>query len=235
MQLYIKQIPTEERIILAGDHTAWPRLYADTLKDRTYEHGAKVISGKPVTLGQGYSTLAWIPEAKGSWALPLRHERITSFDSPLWQGAFQLRQACNELEVRPLSLWDSEYGCARFIWNRFAKQRLHWTKPQLSTPEQAQRWSDLMALLTWQLWLAPPLVTDCPLPWQKSLPVESLTPGRGAQSLAPILAVIGSPAPEPKPRGKSPGWTEGKKRRPKIRYPVVKKRYSLPPRQPKSA
>lgn len=41
-----------------------------TLKDRTYEHEAKVISGKPITLGHGYSTLAWIPEEKGSWALP---------------------------------------------------------------------------------------------------------------------------------------------------------------------
>jgi hypothetical protein len=139
MQLYIKQIPTEERIILAGDRTAWPRLYADTLKDRTYEHGAKVISGKPVTLGQGYSTLAWIPEAKGSWALPLRHERITSFDSPLSQGAFQLRQACLALAVRPLSLWDSEYGCARFIQltadipadkiMRLRPNRCLWTEP----------------------------------------------------------------------------------------------------------
>jgi hypothetical protein len=33
---------------------------------------------KPVTVGQGYGTLAWIPETEGSWALPLLHERITS-------------------------------------------------------------------------------------------------------------------------------------------------------------
>lgn len=62
MKLYLQQIHTqkdrdkEQRIILAGDHTSWTRLYAQTLKDRTYEHGAKVISGKPITLGQGYST-----------------------------------------------------------------------------------------------------------------------------------------------------------------------------------
>jgi hypothetical protein len=36
-----------------------------------------------VTVGYGYSTLAWIPEAEGSWALPLLHERITSWDSPI--------------------------------------------------------------------------------------------------------------------------------------------------------
>ena len=115
MKLYIKQVPQESRVILAGDHTPWPRIEAETLKDRTFEHGAKVISGKPVTLGHGYSTIAWIPEAEGSWALPLRHERITSFESPITKAAFQLRQVCLQLKGRPLSFWDSEYGCASFV------------------------------------------------------------------------------------------------------------------------
>jgi len=117
MKLYINEIPDtqEKRVILAGDHTPWSRLYAATLKDRTYQHGPKVISGDPITLGHGYSTLAWIPEESGSWALPLRHERITSFDSPLTLGAFQLSKVSSELKVRPLSLWDSEYGCAPFL------------------------------------------------------------------------------------------------------------------------
>jgi len=68
-----------------------------------------------VSLGQGYSTLAWIPETEGSWALPLRHERITSWESPISLAAFQLRQVCQHLPHRPLSLWDSEYGCASFV------------------------------------------------------------------------------------------------------------------------
>jgi hypothetical protein len=365
MKLYIQQMPKEQRIVIAGDHTSWTRLYAETLKDRTYEHGAKVISGKPITLGQGYSTIAWIPEDSGSWALPLRHERITSFDNPLSKAAFQLRQACHHLEVRPLSIWDSEYGCASFLkltadikadkmmrlrpnrclweappayekkgrpkkhgkkfklsesdtwstpvetleiddpvwgkieikhwtglhfretadvpmdiiliqrkgknlsadaakaiwlacliekmptlveiwplyqrrfaidhWNRFAKQRLHWTLPKLSTPEQGQRWSDLMPLLTWQLWLARSIVQDNPLPWQKPHLTGHLTPGRVAQAFATLLAVIGTPAHEPKPRGKSSGWPKGKKRQKKIRYPVVKKRYSPPAKPQKQA
>jgi hypothetical protein len=50
---------------------------------------------------------------------------------------------------------------------RFAKQRLHWTLPKFSTPEQSDRWSDLMPLITWQLWLARDIVRDNPLPWQK--------------------------------------------------------------------
>ncbi|MBD2774817.1 hypothetical protein ICL16_22790 [Iningainema sp. BLCCT55] len=39
-------------------------------------------------------------------------------------------------------------------WYRFAKQRLHWTQPQLGSTQATERWSDLMPLLTWQLWLA---------------------------------------------------------------------------------
>jgi len=82
MRLYIEQIPTDQRPVLVGDHTNYPRLDAKTLKDRTYEHQPTSIPGnKPVTIGQGYSTIAWVPEGVGSWALPLRHERITSFES----------------------------------------------------------------------------------------------------------------------------------------------------------
>ncbi|MBG1268086.1 transposase, partial [Nostoc sp. WHI] len=83
MQLYIKQIPVEGRPLLAGDHTNWSRPDAVTLQERTYEHSGTSIAGnKPITIGQGYSTIAWIPEKSGSWALPLRHERITSGESP---------------------------------------------------------------------------------------------------------------------------------------------------------
>jgi len=106
-------------------------------------------------------------------------------------------------------------------WYRFVRQRLHWTTPQLSTPEQMETWSTLMPLLTWQLWLARNVVVDSPLPWQK--PMTKLTPGRIANSFAPLLATIGSPAPAPKPRGKSPGWPAGIPRNKRPRYRVVKK------------
>lgn len=119
LNLYIQQLPRQEPLVLAGDHTAWSRPYAKTLKDRTYEHQAQPLSGsKPVTVGHGYSTLAWIPEAQGSWALPLLHERITSFDSPIRLAVTQLKTTCEQLPPgcpRPLSLWDAEYGCASFI------------------------------------------------------------------------------------------------------------------------
>jgi hypothetical protein len=306
---------------------------------------------KPITVGQGYSTIAWIPEDSGSWALPLRHERITSWENPIEKATWQLQQVCEHLPTRPISVWDSEYGCAPFVlktsnikadilvrlrsnlclwgappsyssrgrprkhgdkfklnepstwsevtqsievnhpklgrvkvslwlnlhfrktttrpmslirvehldeqgnlrgakplwlawvgeqmptleevwqlylcrfavdhWYRFAKQRLHWTLAKLSTPKQCERWSDLMPLMTWELWLARDVVTDKPLPWQKMQ--AKLTPGRVAQAMGGVLALIGTPAQPPKPRGKSPGWPTGEPRLRRIRYPIVKK------------
>ena len=132
---------------------------------------------------------------------------------------------------------------------RFLKQRLHWTVPKLSTPKQCDRWSDLMPMITWELWLARDIVTDNPLPWQKSL--DKITPGRVAQAMGSILAVIGepvavdgfpgisklanpkgTPASSPKPRGKSPGWKRGQPRQRRIRYPIVKKTTTKPRKQP---
>ena len=119
MQLYTEHLPEPEsgdQLLLAGDHTAWPRLWATTLKERTYEHQPQPYSeASSVTIGQGYSTLICVPESQGSWALPLLHERITSFETPLEKAAEQLRAVCAQLSQRPLSLWDSEYGCGPFI------------------------------------------------------------------------------------------------------------------------
>jgi hypothetical protein len=117
--------------------------------------------------------------------------------------------------------------CRRFgvdHWFRFAKQRLHWTLPNLSTAKQAERWSDLMPLLSWQLWLARELVADYPLPWQK--PQTQLTPGRVAQSMSALFTQVGTLAQVPKPRGKAPGWIKGQPRIPHVRAPIVKKRQS---------
>ncbi len=109
-------------------------------------------------------------------------------------------------------------------WYRFLKQRLHWCLPKLSTPEQSEHWSDLMPIVTWQLWLARSVAGDRPLPWQKPLSVDSLSPGRVAQSFGSILVAIGTPTQPPKLRGNSPGWPKGTPRTPRKRYPTVKKR-----------
>jgi hypothetical protein len=126
----------------------------------------------------------------------------------------------------PLEFVWSQYA-SRFRvdhWYRFAKQRLHWNIPSFGTPQQCQKWSHLMPLITWQLWLAKPLVEDHHLPWQK--PQTNLTPERVAQSLFSLLPEIGTPAIAPKTRGKSLGWQKGQKRKKRKTYPVVKKRVS---------
>jgi hypothetical protein len=360
MKQYVQQMPEADLTILAGDHTAWSRPHAVTLQERTYEHQPQAgVGSKPVTVGQGYSTIAWIPETAGGWAIPLLHERITSFENPMQKAARQLHLVCTQIPGSVLFLGDGEYGCAPFLkqtadiectkllrlrpnrvlyhapkayeghgrphkhgekfklkdsstwpipqedltvedpklgrlrirrwqtlhlkqaadhpfalilvqrldepfskplwliwvgqdkptlgevwqkylrrfaiehWYRLVRQRLHWTIPQLSTPPQMETWSDLMPLLTWQLWLAREVVADSPLPWQK--PMTKLSPGRIANAFALLLVRIGSPAPDPKPRGKSPGWTPGRERMRRIRYPIVKKGYSKTVKEAKAA
>jgi hypothetical protein len=72
---YCQQIPSEGVTIFAGDRTDWGHLSAVTLKERTYEdHPTPREVALPVTVGQGYSTLAWFPQMEGSWVLPLLHE-----------------------------------------------------------------------------------------------------------------------------------------------------------------
>ena len=114
-----------------------------------------------------------------------------------------------------VSRWPVEPGI------HFRKQTLGWTQPRFQSKEVGDRWSELTAIACWLIFLARPIVEDKPLPWQK--PQPHLTPQRVQQSLAPIFALIGSPARPPKRRGKAPGWQQGRRRTPKQRYPVVKK------------
>src|SRR5438552_2145362 len=80
--LLVKQVATEQiagtqRLLLAGDHTTWPRLYAETLADRTVEYQYTPIrANRPITIGYSFSTIAWLPNAEHGWALPMLNERI---------------------------------------------------------------------------------------------------------------------------------------------------------------
>jgi DNA-binding CsgD family transcriptional regulator len=116
LDVYVAQLREEPRPVFMGDHTAWPRPKAKTLRDRTVEHQPTPIPGaKPITVGQGYSTLAWLPETQGSWALPLLHERIPSPGDPLATMARQWAPVCARLPGRGLGLFDAEYGNAPFV------------------------------------------------------------------------------------------------------------------------
>jgi hypothetical protein len=109
---------------------------------------------------------------------------------------------------------------------RFRKQRLWWTLPQFQLVEAADRWSILVGLAMWILYLARPIVQDQPLPWQR--PQHDLTPGRVKRGIGTIFRAIGNPASSPKPRGIPPGWPKGKERKRRERFPVVRKGLKQP-------
>ena len=108
----VNQITVESQPILGGDSSLWLRPEAKTLKDRGFHHSSQGIG-----VGHSYSTLAWIPAEPGSWALPLRHERITSFETAISKASFQLKQVCGQMKVkvRHLGVYDRHYGNASFL------------------------------------------------------------------------------------------------------------------------
>jgi hypothetical protein len=106
---------------------------------------------------------------------------------------------------------------------RHWKQALGWTTPRVRHPEQADRWTWLILAAYTQLRLARGIAADRRLPWERSLPAESLTPTRVLRSFATLLPLAGTPAEAPKPRGRSPGRPKGRLSGRAKRYPAVKK------------
>jgi hypothetical protein len=106
---------------------------------------------------------------------------------------------------------------------RFAKQALGWTTPKPRTPEQADRWTQLVLAALTQLRLARPLVADHRLPWQQPLPANKMTPGRVRQGFGHLLHRIGTPATWPKRHRPGPGRAKGRTSTPAVRYPALKK------------
>ena len=104
---------------------------------------------------------------------------------------------------------------------RFRKQYLYWPVPRFQEPKRCDRWTMLVSIAQWQLFLARDLVIDNPLPWQPAQ--EELTPERVQQGLGGLFQQISTPAAPPKARGKSPGWPKGRPRTRQERHKVVKK------------
>src|SRR2546423_52014 len=107
---------------------------------------------------------------------------------------------------------------------RFLKQDLGWTPVRPRHPHAADRWSWLLALALWLLWLAREGVADRRLPWERPLPPDRLTPGRVRRALASDLPWARSPARPVRRRGISPGRRPGQCPGPPPRYPVARRR-----------
>ena len=106
---------------------------------------------------------------------------------------------------------------------RFMKQALGWTTPKVHTPQQADRWTWLVAAVLTELRLARGLVGDLRLPWEKPLAPERLTPARVRRGFRRLRAHLGTPASPPKSRTPGPGRPKGTRKPPKTRYPPIKK------------
>ena len=141
---------------------------------------------------------------------------------PLWLLWLPPAHMPATVEVDLETMWRSyTYRWPIEPGTRFRKQGLNWTLPQFHTPEAGDRWSYLVCLAFWQLYLARPLVQDLPLPWQPRQ--STLTPNRVRQGMSDIFEQIGRPTRPPQTRGYSPGWPTGKPRQRRQRFKVVKK------------
>jgi hypothetical protein len=136
---------------------------------------------------------------------------------PLWLGYLP---GHTDYPVREVWSW-FDYRWAIEPSIRFRKQKLFWTLPRFQQSAECDRWTNLIDLAFWQLFLARHLVKDRPLPWQKAQTV--LTPGRVLRGLGAIFSQIGSPTQPPQTRGKSPGWPKGRPRARPQRYKPIKR------------
>ena len=160
----------------------------------------------------------------------IQAERLPRKDrrpGPLW-----LAWLGGPLPADLLDLW-RPYACRFTIEHgfRFSKQDLGWTRVRLRDPAAADRWTWLVALVFWELWLARDLVADRRLPWERPLPATRLTPGRVRRACPGLFLRLGTPVPPPHPRGNPPGRRPGDAPGPQPRFPVVR-RHPKRPRRP---
>jgi hypothetical protein len=112
---------------------------------------------------------------------------------------------------------------------RFDKQDMLWAAPLVRTPEQMQRWTDVVAMVRNQLVLARPLVEADRRAWEAR--TRAATPQQVRRAMGRLIAQVGMPVPAPQVRGKAPGRAVGAVVKSAERCAVVRK--TAP--QPKAA
>lgn len=104
---------------------------------------------------------------------------------------------------------------------RFDKQALMWEQPRLRTPEQFERWTQIVAIVHNHLVLARDLVEPELHPWENKQRTPSLQQVR--RGMHKLLPRLGTPAQPPQPRGKSKGRSKGTEVKKAERFPVIRK------------
>lgn len=87
---------------------------------------------------------------------------------------------------------------------RFDKQNLLWDAPKLQTPEQMQRWTDVVRN---ELVLARDWVVAEQRPWERRRLIT--TPRQVRRAMDHFIGQLGTPAPPPQLRRKAPGQAHG--------------------------
>lgn len=145
------------------------------------------------------------------------------FQKPLWLIVMGQRR----MELSLLDIYQAylqRYDLEHFF--RFGKQKLLLDKFQTPDDQHEEHWWRLVALAYLQLWVAKDTACLVPRPWERSLPSvvnKRLSPAMVLRDMSRIIRQIGTPAPAPKPRGKSPGRRKGLKLPPRPRQPVLKR------------
>lgn len=185
--------------------------------DATYE--VVDLKGRPVTI----SCWKQMPVKEARW-LELtvlrvvrphasneeRDPRVSWF---IWLGDSQADLA--QIALGSARRFGQEHGY------RFDKQALLWEKPRLRTPEQFERWSQVVAIAHNHLVLARDVVEPVLRPWENQH--RTATPQQVRRGINTLLAQLGTPAHPPQPRGKSKGRVKGVKMGKAERFSVLRK------------
>ncbi|MCW6011233.1 transposase [Micromonospora sp. CPCC 205371] len=177
---------------------AWHHKHPEPRPRRKWE-GTTVVEGTLIrrekTTPGGHRQVWWL-----WWAGP-----PDTFDLAVLADAYRHRFTC-------------EHGF------RFDKQDLFWTGHTPINPDQAERWSWIVAFAYTQLRLARPLAVDLRLPWEKPTDPGRLSPRRVQRVFRLVTADLPTPARPPKPSRPGPGRPKGSKNKhPRARQPVIRK------------
>jgi len=103
---------------------------------------------------------------------------------------------------------------------RVDKQDLLWERVRLRTPEQFERFTEVVACVRNQLCLARGM-SEVRQPWESRHGVAS--PSQVRRGLRAIMAQLGTPARRCQPRGNSQGRAKGAEIAPARRFPLIRK------------
>jgi hypothetical protein len=114
--IFIKYLPTKDRLILGTDATPIERPFSRTSRDRTALPMHNIPNKAPaITFGWKYSTVTVLPEQPSSWTYILDQQRIPSGKTDIQVAIEQLKKIVPKLPKRPLGLFDRGYD-SNFFW-----------------------------------------------------------------------------------------------------------------------